>query len=70
MIQCDIDSLVKSSIKQPCEVDYPFHAVYVFAKTVNASRHNNQMLQSISDDLHTITSINPFPVTVSNQKIN
>ena len=70
MIQCDIDSLVKSSVKQPCEVDYPFHALYIFAKTVNASRHNNQMLKPISDDLHTITSINPFPKNVSNQKIN
>ena len=70
MNQCDIDLLVESRVKQPCEVDYPRDALHKFSENVNASRRNCQMLHSISDDLHILTAINDFPENVSNQKIN
>ena len=51
-------------------MDYPCDVLHIFAENANTSRHNHQMMQSISGDLQTITAINYFPENVSNQKIN
>ena len=56
-------------VKQSYEVFYSCDALPIFAENVNGNRQNHQMLQSISDDSHTITAINYFPKNISNTKI-
>ena len=65
---CDMD-IPQLRIKQADQNEYPHEAFHIFAENLNAKRHNQGILQSISSISHIVTAIDQLPKNISHQKI-
>jgi len=64
-IQC-----IQSRLVNPTDIDYPPHALHIFAENAPVDQHNNKHLQQLTTPLHRLKATDQYPPNVAKQDID
>lgn len=64
-IQC-----IQSRLVNPAEIDYPAHALDIFAENAPVDQHNNKHLEHLTTPLHRLKATDQCPQNVVKQDID
>ena len=64
-IQC-----IQSRLVNPADIDYPAHALDIFAENAPVDQHKNKHLEHLTTPLHRLKATDQYPPNVAKQDID